>query len=193
MQSCLHACIHTCVHVHPFIFIERRTRDVLYYKDADRSIIPLLRIPRHSAGWLRPHSSDENSELQLRPQRSRIWISNASRLPLLSGPACFLAQALPTHPHCRWLARPCCLWSRTGWPQSKGGLRALHGQSPATSPPHLFLCMQPLHATCLSDVCIDNSTEALVLERLLRDLGITGPSRGAFTQLGPDSIYQISL
>jgi len=57
----------------------------------------------------------------------------------------------------------------------------------------------PLHAalhpraTCLSDVCIDTSTEALVLERLLRDLGITGPSRGAFTLLGPDSIYQISL
>ena len=35
--------------------------------------------------------------------------------------------------------------------------------------------------------------EALVFERLLRDLGITGPSRGAFTLLGPDSIYQISL
>jgi hypothetical protein len=31
------------------------------------------------------------------------------------------------------------------------------------------------------------------LKRSLRDLGITGPSRGAFTLLGPDSIYQISL
>jgi hypothetical protein len=100
MQSCLHACIHTCVHVHPFIFIERRTRDVLYYKDADRSIIPLLRIPRHSAGWLRPHSSDENSELQLRPQRSRIWISNASHLPplrasLFPSPSSTDAPSLP--------------------------------------------------------------------------------------------------
>ena len=31
------------------------------------------------------------------------------------------------------------------------------------------------------------------LKRFLRDLGITGPSRGAFTLLGPDSMYQISL
>jgi transposase len=31
------------------------------------------------------------------------------------------------------------------------------------------------------------------LKRFLRDLGITGPSRGAFTLLGPDFIYQISL
>jgi hypothetical protein len=38
-----------------------------------------------------------------------------------------------------------------------------------------------------------SSPEALVLERLLRDLGITGPPRGAFTLLGLDSIYQISL
>ena len=49
---------------------------------------------------------------------------------------------------------------------------------------------------CL-DACIQvvdiTSPEALVLERLLRDLGITGPPRGAFTLLGPDSIYQISL
>ena len=45
---------------------------------------------------------------------------------------------------------------------------------------------------CL-DACIVTPTEALVLERLLRDLGITGPPRGAFTLLGLDSIYQISL
>ena len=39
----------------------------------------------------------------------------------------------------------------------------------------------------------EKRAEALVLERLLRDLGITGPPRGAFTLLGLDSIYQISL
>ena len=31
------------------------------------------------------------------------------------------------------------------------------------------------------------------LKRFLRDLGVTGPPRGAFTLSGPDSIYQISL
>ena len=61
------------------------------------------------------------------------------------------------------------------------------------SPPFPLHAAPHPRATCLSDVCIDTSTEALVLERLLRDLGITGPSRGAFTLLGPDSIYQISL
>ena len=73
----------------------------------------------------------------------------------------------------------------------------LHCTTPGAH--HLPTPPLPLHAalhpraTCLSDVCIDTSTEALVLERLLRDLGITGPLRGAFTLLGPDSIYQISL
>ena len=72
---------------------------------------------------------------------------------------------------------------------------------PCTIPGALHLPTPPLplhaaihpRATCLSDVCIDTCTEALVLERLLRDLGTTGPLRGAFTLLGPDSIYQISL
>ena len=38
-----------------------------------------------------------------------------------------------------------------------------------------------------------SSAKLWSLKRSLRDLGITGPSRGAFTLLGPDSIYQISL
>ena len=55
--------------------------------------------------------------------------------------------------------------------------------SPAAAP-------GPLTSVTVTRRC---QTRALVFERLLRDLGITGPSRGAFTLLGPDSIYQISL
>jgi len=54
----------------------------------------------------------------------------------------------------------------------------------------------PLHAHSKLDVlmpALSPSTKFWSLKRSLRDLGITGPLRGAFTLLGPDSIYQISL
>ena len=108
----------------------------------------------------------------------------------------------------RFIAAEICPILLTLTPTFHSGTRQTHTTVPHPHVPlhctipgahHLPTPPLPLHAalhpraTCLSDVCIDTSTEALVLERLLRDLGITGPSRGAFTQLGPDSIYQISL
>ena len=54
----------------------------------------------------------------------------------------------------------------------------------------------PLHAHSKLDVLMPAllpPPKLWSLKRFLRDLGITGPSRGAFTLLGPDSIYQISL
>ena len=66
----------------------------------------------------------------------------------------------------------------------------------STSLPHLCLCMQ-LPACHLSALVFalspSLSPKLWSLKRFLRDLGITGPSRRAFTLLGPDFIYQISL
>ena len=50
--------------------------------------------------------------------------------------------------------------------------------------------LMPASASALSP---STTRKVWSLKRFLRDLGVTGPPRGAFTLLGPDSIYQISL
>ena len=83
-----------------------------------------------------------------------------------------------------------------------------HNRSPSPRPStlHHSRCAQPplptfSFACCAPPACdlsvlmleLSLSPKLWSLKRSLRDLGITGPPRGAFTLLGLDSIYQISL
>ena len=86
-----------------------------------------------------------------------------------------------------WSMMTRCSWSRNTFCFFQR--KSLTG--PRTPPP--FFCSTLFPDFRISWPGPPYFPEALVFERFLRDLGITGSSRGAFTLLGPDSIYQISL
>jgi len=59
-------------------------------------------------------------------------------------------------------------------------------QSPPPHPNSSFACSAP--PACDLPALVPALSFSPKLKRFLRDLGITGPSRGAFTLLGPDSV-----